>query len=142
MTSFTTERRAELLALADRDELIAVAESCAASEPELLVHRSPEVGTILLDVREPIAHDRFYLGEVLACQAEVSIGGVAGWSLRLGDDGLATLAAAVCDAVVEGGGAFAGAVLDLCARTALRQERARDAEWAELEPTIVTFEEL
>jgi alpha-D-ribose 1-methylphosphonate 5-triphosphate synthase subunit PhnG len=136
------ERRADLLAIADRDELIALAERCVAMVPELVVNRSPEVGTILLEVREPIAHDRFYLGEVLACQAEVSIGSSHGWSMRLGDDRLATLAAAVCDAVAEVRGPFCDAVLDLCERTAVDQAAERTAEWAELEPTVVAFEEL
>ena len=136
------ERRCELLAIADRAELIELAERCATSAPAPVVRRAPEIGTILLDVREPIAHDRFHLGEVLACQAEVGVGGAVGWSMRLGDDRLATLAAAICDATVEAAAPLAGAVLDLCERTALRQDVDRAAEWSELEPTIVTFEEL
>jgi alpha-D-ribose 1-methylphosphonate 5-triphosphate synthase subunit PhnG len=137
-----SERRAELLAIAERDELVALADRCAAESPGAEVVRPPQVGTILLEVREPIAHDRFHLGEVLACQAEVRIGAATGWSMRLGDDRLATLAAAVCDASVEAGASLAGEVLDLCERTALYQESERAAEWAELAPTVVEFEEL
>jgi alpha-D-ribose 1-methylphosphonate 5-triphosphate synthase subunit PhnG len=140
--SISIERRVELLAIADRAELIVLAERCAASAPAPVVSRAPEVGTILLEVREPIAHDRFHLGEVLACQAEVSVGGAVGWAMRLGDDRLATLAAAICDATVEAAAPLTGAVLDLCERTALRQDVDLAAEWNDLEPTIVSFEEL
>ena len=107
-STMSPERRCELLAIADRAELIELAESCATSAPAPVVRRAPEIGTILLDVREPIAHDRFHLGEVLACQAEVSVGGAVGWSMRLGDDRLATLAAAMCDATVEAAAPLAG----------------------------------
>lgn len=138
----SAERRAELLAVADREELIALAERCVESVSTPVVRRSPEVGTILLDVREPVAHERFYLGEVLACRAAVSLGGATGWSMRLGDDRLATLAGAICDAAVEGSAPVADEVLDLCERTALFQAGERAAEAAELAPTVVEFEEL
>jgi alpha-D-ribose 1-methylphosphonate 5-triphosphate synthase subunit PhnG len=140
--TLTPERRSELLAIADRDEVIDLAERCAQRSPAPVVTKAPEVGTIVLEVREPIANDRFHLGEVLACRAEVAIGDAVGWSIRLGDDRLATLAAAVCDATVEAGGQLAGEVLDLCERTAVFQASEQAAEWAELEPTIVAFEEL
>lgn len=140
--TLTPERRCELLAVADRDELIALAERCAESSPAPVVRTAPEVGTVVLEVREPIAHDRFHLGEVLACHAEVGIGQALGWSMRLGDDRLATNAAAVCDATVEAGMPLSSDVLDLCERTALYEASERAAEWAELEPTVVAFEEL
>ena len=138
----TTSRRAELLAVADRHELVALAERCMATEPRPTVVVPPEVGTVVLEVRDPIAHDRFHLSEVLACRAEVVVEGGQGWAVRLGDDRLATLAAALCDAEVEADRALAREVDELCRRTEARVLSERAAEWAELAPTEVTFEEL
>lgn len=136
------DRRAELLAVADRTTLIALAERYVASEPRPTVVVAPEVGTIVLEVRDPIAHDRFHLSEVLACRAEVLVEGGHGWAIRLGDDRMATLAAAICDAAAEAGGSLRPAVEALCADAAALVQAQRAAEWAELAPTEVTFEEL
>ena len=135
-------RRAELLAAADRDEIVALADRCAAAAPAPAVVTGPEVGTIVLQVREPVAHERFHLGEVLACRAEVAVEGARGWSIRLGGDRLATLAAAVCDVEVEARRPLAADVEALCERTARRLAAARAAEWRERAPTRVAFEEL
>ncbi|MBA2497965.1 MAG: phosphonate C-P lyase system protein PhnG [Acidimicrobiia bacterium] len=136
------ERRVELLAVADRDELIGLAERCAAVAPAPVVAGGPEVGSLLLAVREPVAGERFHLGDVLACRAEICVEGGAGWAVRLGDDRLATLAAAVCDAEVDAGRPHAPLVVELCERTevALAAQHAR--EWDEVVPTVVAFEGL
>ncbi len=137
----TAERRAELLAVADRDALVSVAQRCLAGG-EVDVRSPPETGTLLLEVREPVVGERFHLGEVLVTRAEVQVGETAGWAMRLGDDHEATLAAAVCDAEVEAGRALAHEVLALCEATAAAQRAAIAAEHAELAPTEVQFEEL
>jgi alpha-D-ribose 1-methylphosphonate 5-triphosphate synthase subunit PhnG len=79
---------------------------------------------------------------VLAVQAEVELGGARGWAMRLGDDRAATLAAAICDAEVQGGRPHAADVLALCGRVAARAAEAEAEEWARLAPTVVEFEEL
>jgi alpha-D-ribose 1-methylphosphonate 5-triphosphate synthase subunit PhnG len=141
-SGYSAQRRAELLASAERDRLVRVAERCLADGSEPTVLSGPETGTILLQVREPVEGVRFYLGEVLACRAEVKLGVGHGWALRLGDDRVATLAAAVCDAEADGGRAHSDAVLELCATTE-RDLALRDAsEWRDIAPTIVRFEEL
>lgn len=135
------EQRAALLAVAEPDELIELADACLAtgSPPTVLV--APEVGCVSVQVREPVVRDRFLLGDVLACRAEVELDGSRGWSMRLGDDRAAALAAAILDAAVEAGRA-GHEVDELCARIRERQRAAEHAEWAELAPTIVEFEEL
>lgn len=140
--SYTTEQRAELLARADAGELIELAERCIAElgEPTVLV--APEIGLVMLQVREPVCEERFHLGEVVVTRCEVQLGGSLGWCMRPGVDRIAALAAAVCDAVAGNGGSLAAEVLELCGRTADAHERARNAEWAALAPTEVTFEEL
>lgn len=140
--ALTREHRCELLAAAEPTELVALADRCLddGSEPTLLV--GPEVGLTMLEVREPVCGDRFYLGEVLVTRAEVELGGSRGWAMRTGDDRAAALAAAICDAEVEAGRDRADEVDDLCRRTAARAALAAARSWGELAPTEVRFEEM
>ncbi|TCN50734.1 alpha-D-ribose 1-methylphosphonate 5-triphosphate synthase subunit PhnG [Rhodococcus sp. SMB37] len=144
MTSHTysRERLAELLAVAPEEDLVSTADACLSDGAALTVLTTPEIGCIATQVREPIGHVRFFLGNVLACHAEVRLDGTRGWAMRMGDDRAAVLAAAVCDAEVAAGRPNAGHVLDLCARIEAELGRADAEEWAHIAPTIVQFEEL
>lgn len=135
------ERRAELLTLARSADIVPLAERCIALSP-VKVLAGPEVGMVMLQVREPVVRERFYLGEVLVTRAEVDRSGTRGWAMRMGDDRVATLAAAICDAEVERGGEMAAEILELCERTAHEVERRRATEWTDIEPTRVRFEGL
>ncbi|OLS98702.1 phosphonate metabolism protein PhnG [Pseudonocardia sp. CNS-004] len=139
---FTREERAGLLALAHPEELVGLADACLADGAVPRVLRAPEVGCVATQVTEPIAADRFLLGDVLAVQAEVELGGARGWSMRLGDDRAAALAAAICDAEVQARRPRAADVADLCGRVAAREATADAQEWARIAPTVVEFEEL
>lgn len=134
--------RAGWLALAGRDELVALADRCLADGARPTVLAGPEVGCVATEVREPVERERFLLGDVLACHAEVELDGARGWAMRLGDDRAAVLAAAVCDAHVQSGRDRADAVDALCRRVAARVAEQEAAEWAVLAPTVVAFEEL
>lgn len=138
----TREERAALLAAAETAELVACADACLADGATPRVLRAPEVGCVATQVREPVAGARFLLGDALACRAEVELDGARGWAMRLGDDRVAALAAALCDAEVEAGRQHAADVLALCDRVAARSAAAAATEWALLAPTIVEFEEL
>jgi alpha-D-ribose 1-methylphosphonate 5-triphosphate synthase subunit PhnG len=89
-----------------------------------------------------VAAERFLLGDVMACRAEVELDGQRGWAMRLGDDRAAVLAAAVLDAEVQADRPHAAEVDALCHVVATRRAEREDREWAELAPTIVAFEEL
>ncbi|MGW4486592.1 phosphonate C-P lyase system protein PhnG [Amycolatopsis sp. NPDC004368] len=136
------EERCGLLAEAEPGELRALADACLADGTDVRVLLTPEVGTVSTQVREPVAGDRFLLGDVLACRAEVELAGHRGWAMRLGDDRAAVLAAAVLDAEVEAGRAHASEVDELCREVARRLVEREEREWAELAPTVVEFEEL
>lgn len=136
------EERCGLLAEAEPGELRALADACLADGADVRVLLAPEVGTVQTQVREPVAGERFLLGDVLACRAEVELAGHRGWAMRLGDDRAAVLAAAVLDAEVEAGRARAAAVDELCREVARRLVEREEREWAELAPTVVEFEEL
>jgi len=138
---FPREERAALLALARTEELVGLADACLADGVVPQVLRAPEVGCVATQVAEPIAGERFLLGDVLAVQAEVEFGGARGWAMRLGDDRVAALAAAICDAEVQAGRPHAADVLALCGRVAAREAESAAAQWAELAPTVVEFEE-
>lgn len=136
------EQRCALLAEADQDELVALADECLADGATVRVLAGPEVGVVAAQVREPVLAERFLLGDVLACRAEVELAGQRGWAMRLGEDRIATLAAAVLDAEVEAGRPRSPQVGALCQEIARRRAAREAAEWAELAATIVEFEEL
>ncbi len=134
------EERAALLAIAESDELVALADAVLARGGRLDILRSPRVGCVATQVVEPVVGERFLLGDVIACEAEVALDDVRGWAMRLGDERAAVLAAAVCDAAAQ---MDAAAEVDaLCARVAAREAERDAAEWAALAPTVVEFEEL
>lgn len=139
---FSRERLAELLAVAPGPDLVAAADACLSDGADLTVLTTPETGCVAVQVREPIAHDRFYLGNVLTSHAEVRLSGTRGWAMRMGDDRAAVLAAAVCDAEVAADRPQAHRVRELCARVEVELDRADRDEWTHLAPTIVQFEEL
>ena len=143
-TTFSADQRAELLAAARPDELVPLAERLFIDGAlgELTVVKPPQVGLVLMQVREPVAEERFYLGEVLVTDCTVELRGAAGWSMRGGEDRMAGLAAAILDAVAAAGDEHAGEVEELCRRVAARREREHAAEWDEIAPTTVVFEEL
>ncbi|WP_345560663.1 phosphonate C-P lyase system protein PhnG [Nonomuraea rosea] len=142
--TMTREERAELLAAATPDELLPLAERLLQSgdlgEPTVL--HPPQTGMVMLTVREPVAEERFHLGEVLVTSCTVEVAGAAGWSMRGGDDRVAALAAALLDAAAAAGLPAAGDVHALCAAVAERRAGEEAAEWDEVSATRVAFEEL
>lgn len=135
------DSRVGLLARADRDTLIHLADACLR-ECEVSTLSGPQLGTVLLQVREPVERRRFYLGDVLVTEARLRLGEHEGWAMRLGDDPEATVAAAVCDAACQAGTSHRDDILELCARTRAELAAHRSAEVADIAATAVEFEEL
>lgn len=142
MTTLSRAERCELLATAPTQRLLDVADACLDGAPPIDVVTGPEVGTVLLTVREPVEATRFHLGDVLVTRTTVDHRSARGWAMRMGDDRAGSLAAAICDAEVEAGGAKAAEVEALCQDVAERQRTERAAEWQQLEGTVVRFEEM
>lgn len=67
--AMTRERRAELLAVADPQRLTSLASELLLHRPPPTIVARPEVGTIVMQVREPICRDRFHLGEIVVTRA-------------------------------------------------------------------------
>lgn len=147
LRSSPRERLLELLVTAPPPEVAPLA-ARAAELARVEVRRGPEIGLIAMQVREPVAGERFLLADVLATVVEVEVDGTRGWAMRLGEDRVATLACAICDAVLSmpapAGGldALARDIVDLCARSADRAAGEEAAERRLLAPTAVAFEEL
>lgn len=142
-SALTIERRAELLSRAPAPALVALAEQCMAeTDAAPTVVSGPETGMVMMTVREPIARERFHLGEVLVTRAEVEVDGQRGWCMRLGDDRVAAIAAAILDAEVAADGRFATDVMELCRLTEELEADRDAAEWDELGPTRVHFDEI
>ncbi|WP_198548988.1 phosphonate C-P lyase system protein PhnG [Streptomyces sp. PRh5] len=136
------EHRCALLAEADRAELIELADACIADGARVRMLVGPEVGCVTAQVREPVLEQRFLLGDVLACRAEVEFAGHRCWAMRLGDDRAAALAAAVLDAEAQ-----SGRPPDRRDRRAVRTDRgapgaAGGPGVGGARPTVVEFEEL
>ncbi len=138
----TREDYAGLLAIADAEELVALADAILAGPSELVVTRRPETGSVVLVAREPVCGHRFQLADLVVSTAEVELDGEAGWSMRPGSHRVAALAQAVCEAELARGGAHAHTVALLCEGADRSRREAREAEWARLRPTIVEFEEV
>jgi alpha-D-ribose 1-methylphosphonate 5-triphosphate synthase subunit PhnG len=130
------------LAMIEAAELISLASACVADAPDIVVTRPPTIGSIVAQVREPVAEQRFILADVLACQAEVMMRGHQGWAMRMGSDRLATLAAAVCAAEFESAGPHQTEIVELCVAGQRRRTETRAAEWQRLAPSVVEFEEI
>lgn len=127
---------------ADPDDVIALASTCLADDPDVTVTKPPQVGVVVTQVREPVAEQRFLLGDVMASQAEVRRRGEYGWAARLGSDTLATLGAAVLAAEYAAAGPRRAEIEALVDRTERLRAEHRAAEWERLAPTIVEFEEI
>lgn len=138
-------RRTELLARAEADVIRRLADDFLAHRQvheELQVITPPEVGMVMMQVREPVCKERFHLGEVVVTRAEVAVGLARGWAMRAGTDRETTLAAALLDACAEYSPQFGTQVDDLCQQSAAQLAIRNRKEWMELQKTAVDFEEL
>lgn len=137
--------RAEIVSelnMADAAEVIDLSHRCLEDDDVVVVTRPPTVGTVVTQVRETVAEQRFILGDVLVTQAGVRRRGVDGWSMRMGSDRLAALAGAICATEYHAAGPRQDEVEELCLRSRAARCEARAAEWARLAPSVVEFEEI
>ena len=63
------------------------------------VLRKPAKTLVMIKMRETVAKAKFYLGEMLACEAMVELEGKKGFALMMGDDTQKVMASAVVDAL-------------------------------------------
>lgn len=141
-STLSAARRCELLAQAPAGDIVDLAERLLErfGTPEILIE--PEVGLVMMEVREPVCEERFHLGEVVVTRAEVRLAEQIGWCMRMGTDRVAALAGAICDAIGQTDTPERALVDRLCQTVEEREARSEAAEWAELSTTEVRFEEM
>lgn len=141
------EQAAELLALIPPTDLmdladLVLAQATQAGPESVAITRRPEVGSVVVLVREPVSGHRFQLTDLVVSTAEVELGGQPGWAMRPGAHPEAALAQAVCEAELARGGPLAPRIAQRCDAVETARRTARAAEWSRLAPTIVEFEEV
>lgn len=145
MSSFDRNRRFSILAQATdpATPLLDLAERVLAeSGAEVAVVTPPQVGMVMLRLREPTHGTVFNAGEILVTEARVTIGAHDGYAMRLGRAPELTLAAALLDAAVEGAHPLTPAI-EVALGACEEAERARQlAAWREVAPTRVAFDEM
>ncbi len=107
--------------------------------------REPQIGTVQIQVREPICLDRFILGDALVTTAEVVVGDTLGWAMRPGADPESAVAAAILDAwLTDDGGSspHVQRVVDELMALDKRREEEEDRRLNEIMSTAIDFEEL
>lgn len=142
-----------------REETCAIAAQMADAEIVSLVNslidagdigslervREAQVGTVQLQVREPICHERFILADALVTIAEVIVDGSVGWAMRLGANIEAATAAAVLDGWLADhtdGAPTKKRVIDSLLSAQRRDSYERNVMQQEVLATAIEFEEL
>lgn len=130
------------------ERLVELGERCLTSETlrsSLVVTQPPACGTVMVQVREPVRRERFYLGEILVTRCEIRLDAERGWAMIDGDEPRAALAAALCDAVsrttAEEYEPLRLAIDELCRETREHLAAQEQRRWDQIADTRVKFEE-
>lgn len=91
------------------------------------IRRDPSVCLTMIPAEDSLEGQQFYLGEALTTECEVSVDGVAGFGLCLGDEPVRAYCIAVADALLHGGGP-ASPELDSFLRAQSELVRRRDKD--------------
>ena len=91
----------KIMAKANRNEIISLADKIRNGHDVVIV-KEPEKALTMIKMREPVKESLFYLGEVIITEATVSVNGVNGTAVVMGDDYEKTLSMAIIDAAYNG----------------------------------------
>ena len=92
----------KIMAKSHRDKIIELAGEIEKNHEVVLV-KKPAKTLVMLKMHEPVANSEFFLGEVLACEAMVSIDNRQGMAITQGDDMEKVLSMAIIDAAFNSG---------------------------------------
>ena len=134
------EQRLEAIAVTPADRLVALADRVLETMP-VIINRGPTVGLLMVRVEELAERLAFNFIEVTVTEAEVASGEHRGYAMIMGRAPEAALAGAVIDVALEAGHPLAGEVVDVLVSAVAAEEAAWQARWAEVAPSVVTFEE-
>lgn len=138
MSLFAKDRRrlSRILALADAAEVESLARPLWQAH-EVAVVKPPEKTLAMVRLRETVENRLFNLGEVIVCEAVVTLAGSRGMAAVMGEDADKALHMAVIDAAVSAGVWNSDAAL--LALEAAQRERAMREHALHL-PTTVQFQ--
>ena len=147
--NFTREAICEILSHCATQDLTSVVDKLleVGAVKDVRAVRSPEIGTVQLQVREAICQERFILGDALVTVAEVAVGSSLGWAMRMGNDPHGAVAAAILDGWVAQSTPDTDAVHltmleDLLKATVLQESTDRSLKTTQVLSTAIQFEEL
>ena len=146
---FSRETICEILSHCATKELTLVVDKLpeVGAVKDIRAVRSPEIGTVQLQVREPICQERFILGDALVTVAEVAVGSSLGWAMRMGNDPHGAVAAAILDgwvaqSVPETDAPHLAILEELLEATVLQESADRSLKTTQVLSTAIEFEEL
>lgn len=129
------KRLFKIMSKADREIIIEMAKEIQEKK-EVVIVKSPEKVLAMVKMREPVKEMKFYVGEVIVTETTVSVDGVTGHAVAMGDDFDKTLSMAIIDSAYNGG--FfekEGVLLELEKEQRLKEEK----ENAMFMKTMVNF---
>lgn len=132
--------RFELIAVCDETVLARFANEILDADPTLAILQEPKPQLLMQQVREPVEHRPFNLGEVLVTPAEVELNSERGFAMQPGKAERAALSGAIVDAAVADGHDRADAMAEALEAAGKREEAERTREWSESRHTAVEFE--
>lgn len=91
----------KIMSKAGRSEIMNLADEIKNAH-DVMVVKEPEKALTMIKMREPVKESLFYLGEVIVTEATVSVNGVNGTAVAMGDDYEKTLSMAIIDAAYNG----------------------------------------
>jgi alpha-D-ribose 1-methylphosphonate 5-triphosphate synthase subunit PhnG len=97
----TVRERSEILARADREKVLELAER-VRGVCDVVLEKAPAKTLVMLPMIEPVHQTRFFIGELLACEAMASIDGCKGIGVLMGDDFEKVVAVATLDSAFRG----------------------------------------
>lgn len=96
------KRLFKIMSKADRSVILELAEDIK-KEHEVVIVKAPEKVLAMVKMREPVKEMKFYIGEVIVTETTVSMEGVTGHAVAMGDDFEKTLSMAIIDGAYNGG---------------------------------------
>lgn len=96
------KRLFRIMSKANREIVIKLADEIR-KEHEVVIVKAPEKVLAMVKMREPVKEMKFYIGEVIVTETTVSIDGVMGLAVTMGDDFDKALSMAIIDCAYNGG---------------------------------------
>jgi alpha-D-ribose 1-methylphosphonate 5-triphosphate synthase subunit PhnG len=132
--------RFELIAACGEATLARFADEILDTDPPLSIRQRPRPQLVMQQVREPVEHRPFNLGEVVVTPAAVELDGARGFAMLPGKAERAALSGAIVDAAVAGGHEATPRIVQALDAAAESQRDRRQREWAQSKHTAVEFD--